>query len=112
MDRDELIRTHMHLVPITRKRVVPVVPWRVAADTFDHERGIAFRTYASSRIRGAMLEYLRQEDWLPRSIRDWQKRFSRAEEALVCRGEPVTWETLAGHLSVTQDACEALWQLC
>jgi RNA polymerase sigma factor FliA len=125
-ERNDLIEQFRYLVPKTRQRVVPVVPWRVqaedlegegylalvrAADEFDPNRG-SFRSWAICKIRASMLEYLRSEDWLPRSVRDWQKRLQRAEEALIGRGEEICWETLAGPLGVTETACEALWQLC
>jgi len=40
-----------------------------AAQKFDERRGIQFKTYAEYRIRGAMLDELRKNDWLPRSVR-------------------------------------------
>jgi RNA polymerase sigma factor for flagellar operon FliA len=44
-----------------------------AADRYDPDRGVRFRTYAESRIRGAILDGLREKDWKPRSLRE-QKR--------------------------------------
>lgn len=88
-DRDELIERNRHLVPLTVRRVVPRIPANLeaddlegagylgliqAADRFDPERGIRFSSFAIGKIRGAVLEYLRQEDWVPRSVRDKQKR--------------------------------------
>lgn len=40
-----------------------------AADKFDSSRGIKFKTYAEYRIRGAMLDYLREMDWFSRAAR-------------------------------------------
>src|SRR5512134_2851454 len=40
-----------------------------ALDRFDSSRGIKFKTYAEFRIRGTMLDYLREMDWFPRSAR-------------------------------------------
>lgn len=40
-----------------------------ALSRFDGSQGIQFEVYASQRIRGAMLDELRQNDWLPRGIR-------------------------------------------
>ena len=40
-----------------------------AAELFEHHRGLAFTTFASTRIRGAMLDELRRLDRLPRSLR-------------------------------------------
>ena len=40
-----------------------------AIEKFDFERGNKFETYAYTRIRGSMLDILRQQDWVPRSVR-------------------------------------------
>lgn len=40
-----------------------------AARQFDQNQGVQFETFASQRIRGAMLDELRREDWLPRQTR-------------------------------------------
>jgi len=40
-----------------------------AVDNFDRARGIKFETYAIPRIRGAILDELRSQDWFPRSLR-------------------------------------------
>jgi len=40
-----------------------------ALSRFNEAQGIQFEVYASQRIRGAMLDELRQNDWLPRSVR-------------------------------------------
>lgn len=41
-----------------------------AARTFDSTRGIQFRTYAARRIYGAIMDELRELDWVPRVVRD------------------------------------------
>ena len=48
-----------------------------AHDRFDATRGIKFRTYAEFRIRGAMLDHLREMDWFPRSARRDANRMQR-----------------------------------
>lgn len=40
-----------------------------AIEKYNHKRGIKFETYASIRIRGAIIDEMRKEDWLPRSLR-------------------------------------------
>ncbi|MBD3246371.1 MAG: FliA/WhiG family RNA polymerase sigma factor [Candidatus Omnitrophica bacterium] len=40
-----------------------------AVNTFDSEKGVKFSTYAFYRIRGAMLDALREMDWMPRTLR-------------------------------------------
>jgi RNA polymerase sigma factor for flagellar operon FliA len=49
-----------------------------AVDRFEEEQGTKFETYASQRIRGAMLDELRAGDWLPRSVRRNQRMIEGA----------------------------------
>ena len=49
-----------------------------AADKYDSSRDNKFKTYAEFRIRGAILDELRSQDWIPRSIRDKAKVLERA----------------------------------
>ncbi len=49
-----------------------------AADRFDELRGAQFETYATQRIRGAMLDELRQTDWMPRNLRRDMRRIETA----------------------------------
>jgi len=53
-----------------------------AMDKFDYERGLQFETYASWRIRGAMIDGLRQNDWVPRSVREKAKKIEDAYQKL------------------------------
>ncbi|GAB4233497.1 MAG: RNA polymerase sigma factor WhiG [Deltaproteobacteria bacterium] len=73
-----------------------------ALDRFDASRGIKFKTYAEFRIRGAMLDYLREMDWFPRSVRqratNLQAVYSRLENAL---GRPPEEEEVAAHLKIS-----------
>ena len=54
-----------------------------AASRYKEDQGAQFETYASQRIRGAMLDELRSNDWLPRSLR----RTSREVETAVHKVE-------------------------
>ncbi|MDZ4200594.1 MAG: RNA polymerase sigma factor FliA [Gallionella sp.] len=49
-----------------------------AAGRYDEFHGAQFETYATQRIRGAMLDELRQADWLPRSLRRDMRRIEAA----------------------------------
>jgi len=49
-----------------------------ALQKFDYKRGLQFETYASLRIRGAILDGLRKNDWVPRSVRDKAKKIEKA----------------------------------
>ena len=52
-----------------------------ALNKFDYSRELKFDTYASFRVRGAIIDGLRKEDWLPRSSREKSKKLElRIEE--------------------------------
>ncbi|MBM7716460.1 FliA/WhiG family RNA polymerase sigma factor [Siminovitchia sp. FSL H7-0308] len=53
-----------------------------AFEKFDHSRDLKFETYASFRIRGAILDGLRKEDWLPRNTRDKAKEIESVQQKL------------------------------
>lgn len=53
-----------------------------ALNRYDEMQGAQFETYASQRIRGAMLDELRQNDWLPRSVRKNMRRIETAINVL------------------------------
>jgi RNA polymerase sigma factor for flagellar operon FliA len=54
-----------------------------AVESFDESRGLAFSTYAVPRIRGAILDELRRQDHVPRSIRRKTREVSQAREAVM-----------------------------
>ena len=53
-----------------------------ALDKYDPERGIKFETYAIARIKGAIIDELRADDWVPRSVRFKARELERAYMAL------------------------------
>lgn len=53
-----------------------------AARQFDPSQGVQFETFASQRVRGAMLDELRREDWLPRQTRRHAKQIEEAISVL------------------------------
>ncbi len=75
-----------------------------AFDRFDPSRGIKFKTYAEFRIRGTMLDYLREMDWFPRSIRQSSSRLQNAYAKLeAVLGRPPEEEEVAKELKITVD---------
>ena len=53
-----------------------------ALEKFDTKRNLKFDTYASFRVRGAILDGLRKEDWLPRGTREKAKKIEAVTEKL------------------------------
>ena len=56
-----------------------------AVERFDPARCPRFESYAAQRIRGAILDELRAQDWVPRTIRGRARELDRAQERLECR---------------------------
>ena len=115
--RLDLINHYSYLVKITAGRLVTSIPGGLdredligagviglikSVDQFDPTRDVKFETYAIALIRGAILEMLRDEDWVPRSIREKLKALDRAQMALESRfGRPATERELAEHLGIS-----------
>lgn len=53
-----------------------------ALERFDPERNVKFSSYASLRIRGAVIDFARKQDWMPRSVRKTAKEIDAATGAL------------------------------
>ena len=122
--RDTLIQHYAYLVKITAGRVVTSLPPNVerddlvsagiiglikAIDQFDTKREVKFETYAIALIRGAILEMLREEDWVPRSIRERVKALERTYLDLESHlGRPATEEEVAKAMGLEIDAFHTL----
>jgi len=93
-ERERLIREHAGLVKYEVDRVAAGLPDQVdrddllsagmiglikAVDRYDPNRGASFATYATTLMRGAILDELRRMDWAPRGLR---ARYRRLEETL------------------------------
>lgn len=73
-----------------------------AIDKFDYNKGVKFETYATLRIRGAILDQIRKMDWLPRTLRQKQKKIDSAYQKMEARlGRMATDEELAEELGIT-----------
>ncbi|MCR5716293.1 MAG: FliA/WhiG family RNA polymerase sigma factor, partial [Lachnospiraceae bacterium] len=75
-----------------------------AIDKFDSAKDVKFETYASLRIRGAIIDQIRKMDWIPRTVRQKQKKMESAIKAVEARlGRPATDEEIAVELGITDD---------
>lgn len=80
-----------------------------AARNFDAERGISFDRYASTRIRGALLDELRSCDWASRSVRSRARQVQAAvEELQATLGRQPTNTEVAKHLGTDESTVEAV----
>ena len=73
-----------------------------AIDKFDTNKDVKFETYASLRIRGSILDQIRKMDWIPRTVRQRQRKIDEATKSLEARtGKTPTDEMLAEELGVS-----------
>lgn len=123
--RVELINHYSYLVKITAGRLVTSLPGGLdredligagviglvkSVDQFDPTRDVKFETYAIALIRGAILEMLRDEDWVPRSIREKLKALDRAVVRLEMElGRPASEMEIAENMGISvQEVTELL----
>lgn len=116
--RVDLINHYSYLVKITAGRLVANTPYGLerddlvgagvvglikSIDQFDPTRDVKFETYAIALIRGAILEMLRDEDWVPRSIREKLRALDRAIVKIETEmGRPATGRELSEYLCISE----------
>lgn len=98
--RNWLMEHYLHLVRYKAERLHAKLPNEVdvhdlvqagnfglmdAIDDFDPNRGVKFETYSANRIRGAIIDELRHNDWVPRLVRTRAAQIDRAERAFYAR---------------------------
>ncbi|RGE43231.1 RNA polymerase sigma factor FliA [Comamonas testosteroni] len=124
LDRDALIRQHVPLVRRIALHMIAKLPPNVELDDliqvgmiglaealsrFESEQGVQFETFASQRIRGAMLDELREGDWMSRSSRKSQKEIEQALNRLEQRlGRSPLESEIAAELGMELDDYQSL----
>lgn len=114
--RDKIILEYAPLVKIVAGRLSIYLGYNVeyddlvgygifglidAIDKFDYDKGVKFETYASLRIRGAILDQIRKMDWIPRSLRQKQKKMEVAISKIETQyGRPAKDEEIASELGI------------
>lgn len=82
-----------------------------AAKNYDFSKGASFETYASIRIRGAMLDEIRKGDWVPRSVhRNTRKIAQAVREVENLTGRDARDNEVAKILSLTLEEYHRLLQ--
>ncbi|EQD87787.1 RNA polymerase sigma-28 (SigD/FliA/WhiG) subunit [Saccharopolyspora erythraea NRRL 2338] len=123
--RDRLVLHYAPLVKYVAGRVGTGLPSHVevsdliqsgifglvdAIEKFEPERGLKFETYAMQRIRGAILDDLRAQDWVPRSVRSRARDVERALERLEAKLQRTASDAeLAEELELSVDELRELF---
>ena len=117
--KDEIIVEYAPLIKYIAQKIASRLPSNIelddliscgviglmdAIEKFDPTRDNKFKTYAEFRIRGAILDELRAQDWVPRSVREkaklLEKTYSKLEANL---GRQATDEEMCAELNMNQE---------
>ncbi len=120
VNRDAIVQEHLGLVHHVARRLAHGLGCAVelnelvsagtigliqAVHAFDDERGLSFSTFAVPRIRGAILDELRRQDRVPRSVRRRAREVLRARDVLAkVLGREATEAELSRCLRIPADA--------
>src|SRR3954449_7594940 len=121
---EQLVRDHLPLVHYAVSEMASKVPRHVSRDdlvsagmaglaqaarSFDADRGIAFDRYASTRIRGSLLDELRDRDWASRSVRSKARKVANATDDLTAKlGRAPSNGEVASHLGLEAKSIDSL----
>ncbi len=122
--KNELIKEYAPLIKFIAQKIAVRLPPNIhiddlisagsiglmdAIDKWDPTRDNKFKTYAEFRIRGAILDELRSQDWVPRSVRDKSKALDRTIAALESDlGRSPTDEEISDKLNMPIDEFHGL----
>jgi RNA polymerase sigma factor for flagellar operon FliA len=124
--RDQLIVAYAPLVKYVAGRLASRMPAHVeiadlvsyglgglidAVERFDPARGIKFESYADQRIRGAIFDEMRSQDWVPRAVRTEARAIETATAVLSTRLQRMPSDVeLGAELSMTAAQLDASLQ--
>ena len=75
-----------------------------AIESYSPDRGAKFETYASIKIRGAIIDFLRKQDWIPRNVRKFAKALDKANSMLYnLNGRAPTNSELAEKMGMDEE---------
>ncbi len=122
-EEEETILEHLPLVKWIAYRLAVRLPYNLevqdlisagslgllqAMRDFDPSRKNRFQTYASIRVRGAMLDAIREQDWTPRSFRDRYKKYVHSVQQLSRRlGRPPDDDEIRSELGLSEEEYQA-----
>ena len=80
-----------------------------AVERYEDSRAVSFTAYVRMRVKGAILDEMRKQDWVPRSVRDRASAIDGARRALAEElGRPPTHAELAAHMEISEERLEEL----
>jgi RNA polymerase sigma factor for flagellar operon FliA len=119
MDRERLIVEYAGLIKFIASKIASRLPSNIelddlissgviglmdAIEKYDDQRDNKFKTYAEFRIRGAILDELRSQDWVPRSVREKAKILERAYARIEQdKGRTATDDEVCTQLGITTE---------
>ncbi|MBU2701985.1 RNA polymerase sigma factor for flagellar operon FliA [Sporomusaceae bacterium BoRhaA] len=117
--RDKLIIHYLQMVKIVASRLAIGLPHYVdkddlmsngffglidAIERYDIQRGVKFETYAAVRIRGAILDALRAQDWIPMTVRQKARHYEQVLAKLENKlGHSATDQEIIAELGLSMD---------
>lgn len=117
--RDKLLEHYLPLVKVIAGRIAISLPQHVdkddlvsngffglmdAVERYDLSRAIKFETYAVTRIRGAILDAIRAQDWVPSTVRQKARQYEQTLAQLEGRlGRSATDQEISQELGISQD---------
>ncbi len=123
-EKSRLLEEHLHIVKIIAYQVAGGLPQHIdvndlisagmiglleSVERFDSSRGVQFNTYASIRVRGAIMDELRGMDWMTRSMREKSNQLEKAYGAIEKKtGRPAGEEEVAELMGVSTEEFNAL----
>jgi RNA polymerase sigma factor for flagellar operon FliA len=122
--RDKIIEHYLPLVKLVAGRIAIGMPHYVekddltsngffglldAIERYDYTRGIKFETYAVTRIRGAILDAIRAQDWVPTTIRQKARQYEKTVAILENQlGRSATDDEIATALCISTEELYSL----
>ena len=124
MERERLLQENLPEVRYIARRIHDRLPSHVpfddlvhagilglidAVDKYDPARNVQLKSYARFRIRGAILDSLRQMDWSPRALRRQARKIEEAQRELASTlGRAATETEIAAHLGMKLEEYQQL----
>ena len=123
--REQIILEYVSLVKVVAGRLSMYLGYNVedddlvgygifglidAIDKYDAKKDVKFETYASLRIRGSILDHIRKMDWIPRTVRQRQKKLDEAVKRIEMRtGKNASDGELALEMGISEEEL-LVWQ--